>query len=204
MDWYGLSMHLLRESGTMYKRIEATQISFYDFNQDLGFQLSEMNEWVRLSKIIPWDKIEELYQERFPGKTGNVAKSARMVLGSLIIQKRKGLSDRALVKEITKNPYLQFFIGLPRFQAEKTSKIEHQDNIDRIEVERFFSTGKRCNGMGLIVTRLSVTTLSSIALSVLVTNLFEHNLSSIFWLFFCDNGFDDYKSHFVIFDDIVT
>ena len=60
MDWYGLSMHLLRESGTMYKRIEATQISFYDFNQDLGFQLSEMNEWVRLSKIIPWDKIEEL------------------------------------------------------------------------------------------------------------------------------------------------
>ncbi len=118
MDWYGLSMHLLRESGTMYKRIEATQISFYDFNQDLGFQLSEMNEWVRLSKIIPWDKIEELYQERFPGKTGNVAKSARMVLGSLSIQKRKGLSDRALVKEITENPYLQFFIGLPRFQAE--------------------------------------------------------------------------------------
>jgi hypothetical protein len=38
-----------------------------------------------------------------------------MVLGSLIIQKRKKLSDRAFVKEITENPYLQFFIGIPRF-----------------------------------------------------------------------------------------
>ena len=102
----------------MYKRIEAAQISFYDFNQDLGFQLSEENEWVQLAQNIPWDDIEVLYQERFPSKTGNVAKSARMVLGSLIIQKRKGLSDRALVKEITENPYLQFFIGLPRFQTE--------------------------------------------------------------------------------------
>lgn len=102
----------------MYKRIGATQISFYDFNQDLGFQLSERNEWVQLAQNIPWDDIEVLYQERFPSKTGNVAKSARMVLGSLIIQKRKGLSDRALVKEIAENPYLQFFIGLPRFQTE--------------------------------------------------------------------------------------
>jgi len=102
----------------MYKRIEATQISFYDFNQNLGFQLDEKNEWVRLANLIPWDEIEALYQERFPSKTGNVAKSARMALGSLIIQKRKGLSDRALVKEITENPYLQFFLGLPRFQSE--------------------------------------------------------------------------------------
>lgn len=473
----------------MYKRIDAAQISFYDFNQDLGFQLSEKNEWVQLSKSIPWDKIEALYQERFPAKTGNVAKSARMVLGSLIIQKRKGLSDRALVKELMENPYLQFFIGLPRFQAEapfrpqslvnfrkrmdfemvnqineliladiagtekggkadtakeenagthildatcapsyirypqdysllneartklekmidffckeyglpkprtyrriarkdylelakskkpgakkiratvrrmlgyvrrdigylegfmsegyampsrdvnmfltilklyeqqkymwdnrthrvpdrivslaqpylrpivrgkakapvefgakfdvsidengharmekisfnpynestilqetlerykertghypervladqiyrtrnnrkfcdergirmsgprlgrpgknkaKSSKTERQDNIDRIEVERFFSTGKRCNGMGLIVARLSVTTLGSIALSVLVTNLFAHKLSSIFWLFFWDNGSDDHISHFAIFDEMVA
>ena len=473
----------------MYKRIEAAQISFYDFNQDLGFQLSEENEWVQLAQNIPWDDIEVLYQERFPSKTGNVAKSARMVLGSLIIQKRKGLSDRALVKEITENPYLQFFIGLPRFQTEApfrpqslvnfrkrmdcdlvnqvnerilsrrfsnveaeksidtdtaenagtqildatcapsnirypqdysllneartklekmiddfckayglrkprtyrriarkdylalakakkpgakriratvrrmlgyvrrdigylegfmaegyamssrsvdmfltilklyeqqkymwdnrvhrvpdrivslsqpylrpivrgkvrtpvefgakfdvsidengyarmekisfdpynestilkdslerykertghyperiladqiyrtrenrkfcaehnirmsgpklgrpskkvpSTKTERQDNIDRIEVERFFSTGKRCNGMGLVVARLSVTALGSIALSVLVTNLFAHKLHHLFWLFFWDNGLDDYSTHFAIFDNEVA
>lgn len=101
----------------MYKQTETAQITFYDFNQDLGFQLSEDNEWVRLANIIPWDEIEALYIESFPSKTGNVAKSARLVLGSLIIQKRKKLSDRALVKELQENPYLQFFIGMPRYQA---------------------------------------------------------------------------------------
>ena len=470
----------------MYKQVKSSQITFYDFNQDLGFQLAEDNEWVLLAQFIPWEEIELLYQENFPSKTGNVAKSARMALGSLIIQKRKGLSDRALVKEITENPYLQFFIGLPKFQKEapfraqslvnfrkrmdydivnkinelilaklssntetqketataqkenvgtqildatcapsnirypqdysllnearvklekmidyfcdtygikkprtyrriahkdylelaktkkpsakkirstvrrmlgyvrrdigylegfmaegyamrskdidmfltilklyeqqkymwdnrvhsvpnrivslkepylrpivrgkvktpvefgakfdvsidengyarmekisfdsynettvlqialerykertghyperilvdkiyrtrenikfcaernirisgpklgrpdkkvRSSKIERQDNIDRIEVERFFSLGKRCNGMGLIVTRLSVTTLGSIALSVLVTNIFAHKSSLLFWLFFYDNDSDDFGTHFVIFDD---
>ena len=61
---------------------------------------------------------------------------------------------------------------------------EHQDNIDRIEVERFSSTGKCCNGMGLVVARLSVTVLGSIALSVLVTNLFAQKLPHLFGLFF--------------------
>ena len=83
----------------------------------------------------------------------------------------------------------------------RSSKIERQDNIDRIEVERFFSLGKRCNGMGLIVTHLSVTTLGSIALSVLVTNIFAHKSSLLFWLFFYDNDSDDFGAHFVIFYD---
>ena len=475
----------------MYKQIESVQISFYDFNQDLGFQLDDQNEWIQLALFIPWNEIEALYQKRFPSKTGNVAKSARMALGSLIIQKRKGLSDRALVKELTENPYLQFFIGIPRFQTEapfrpqslvnfrkrldfdminqineivlkkissvasdenfseknlkssseenvgtqildatcapsyirypqdysllnearvklekmidffcktyniqkprtyrriahkvylklakskkpsakmirstvrkmlgyvrrdigyledfmskgyamhsldvdmfltiiklyeqqkymwdnrthrvpdrivslsqpflrpivrgksknpvefgakfdvsidengcarmekisfdsynestvfqeslerykkrtghyperalvdqiyrtranrkfcadhnirmsgpklgrrskeehQTSTIEYQDNIDRIEVERFFSVGKRCNGMGLIVTRLSATILGSIAISVLVTNLFAHKVPCFFVLFLCDNNFDDYNNYFALFDD---
>ncbi len=63
----------------------------------------------------------------------------------------------------------------------RSSKEECQDNVDRIEVGRFFSTGKRCNGAGLIMTKLDGTTLSSIALSVLVTNLFAVYLIGIFF-----------------------
>ena len=47
------------------------------------------------------------------------------------------------------------------------------DNTDRIEVERSFSLSKRCYGMGLIRTKLEETTLTSIALSVFVMNLFK-------------------------------
>ncbi len=55
--------------------------------------------------------------------------------------------------------------------------------------------------MGLIVTRLSVTTLGSIALSVLVTNLFASALPNLFWFFFLAVEMDVYDRHFVIFDD---
>ena len=40
-------------------------------------------------------------------------------------------------------------------------------------MERAFNLGKRCYGMGLIVTKLEETQLTTIALSVFVTNLFK-------------------------------
>lgn len=58
-------------------------------------------------------------------------------------------------------------------QSAKEKKQEYQDNTDRIEVERSFSLSKRCYGMDLIRTKLYDTTLTSIALSVFVTNLFK-------------------------------
>lgn len=41
-----------------------------------------------------------------------------MALGSLLIQKQLGFSDRELVEEIMENPYFQYFIGLPGYQTE--------------------------------------------------------------------------------------
>lgn len=64
-------------------------------------------------------------------------------------------------------------LGRPSDTATEDKKIEYQDNTDRIEVERTFSLSKRCYGMGLIRTKLEETTLTSIALSVFVTNLFK-------------------------------
>ena len=83
----------------------------------------------------------------------------------------------------------------------KSTKEEYQDNVDRIEVERFFSSGKRCNGAGLIMTKLEETILSSIAMSILVTNLFAVDLSGIFLLYFSDNISSENKEHYIIIDD---
>ena len=58
-------------------------------------------------------------------------------------------------------------------QSAKEKKQEYQDNTDRIEVERSFSLSKRCYGMNCITTKLEETQLTSIALSVFVTNLFR-------------------------------
>ena len=50
-------------------------------------------------------------------------------------------------------------------------KSEYVDNADRIGVERSFSLDTRCYGLGRIMTKLDVTTRSSIALSILVMNV---------------------------------
>ena len=67
-------------------------------------------------------------------------------------------------------------------ERRKAERAERKDDVDRIEVERFFSRDKRCFGAGLIMTKLSKTTLGSIALSVLVANLFDAGLS--FFVFY--------------------
>ncbi len=81
-----------------------------------------------------------------------------MALGVKIIQKRKRLSDRAVIKELTENPYLQYkehniAVSGPkpgrRSKANDDLREKKQDNADRIEVERFFSRDKRCNGQDL-------------------------------------------------------
>ena len=70
-----------------------------------------------LANLIPWWKFEEQYARTMKQSLrGQRAFSVRMALGSLYIQQRKGLSDRETVEEITENPYLQYFIGLPEFQ----------------------------------------------------------------------------------------
>lgn len=67
-------------------------------------------------------------------------------------------------------------------ERRKLEKKERRNDADRIDVERFFSVEKRCCGAGLIMTKLSKTTLGSMALSVLVANLFGVQLPR---LFFC-------------------
>lgn len=100
----------------MYKRSRFHQISLTDFNQPFGLKMNPENRWVKKAACIPWAEIEEKYASLFPSHTGMPAKPLRVALGSLLIQKQLGFSDRELVEEITENPYFQFFIGLPGYQ----------------------------------------------------------------------------------------
>ena len=102
----------------MYKPIDKLQHSFLDFNQPLGLHMNPDIRWIKLADQIPWDTFEAKYAELFPSDTGNVAKPLRMALGALIIQTKFQYSDRELVEQITENPYLQYFIGLPSFREE--------------------------------------------------------------------------------------
>ena len=102
----------------MYKFERYRQLGLADFNQPVGLKMNFENRWVKKAATIPWEAIEEKYAALFPSDTGMPAKPLRMALGSLMIQKQYGYSDRELLEQITENPYYQYFVGLPGFQNE--------------------------------------------------------------------------------------
>lgn len=102
----------------MYKKDRNHQFRLNDFNQPIGLKMNPENRWVKKADLIPWEEIENRYADLFPSHTGMPAKPLRVALGSLLIQKQYGYSDRELVEQITENPYYQYFIGLYGYQQE--------------------------------------------------------------------------------------
>lgn len=101
----------------MYEH-NANQLSFSDeFFLPFEGQLNPDNRWVVMASLIPWGDIEKEYIKRLGDPSqGSRAYPVRLALGSLIIKKKLGLSDKETVLAITENPYLQYFIGLHAFQ----------------------------------------------------------------------------------------
>ena len=62
-------------------------------------------------------------------------------------------------------------LGRPKKNAEQDKRQAHQDECERVEVERCFSLAKRKCGMGLITAKLQETAAHVIAMSILVLNL---------------------------------
>lgn len=99
----------------MFRKVEK-EIYLEEFIMPFGGKLNANNRWVKLSKVIPWDIIEDRYAENFPRERGQAAKPVRMALGSLLIQQKLKFPDRELVEQITENHYLQYFIGFREYQ----------------------------------------------------------------------------------------
>lgn len=102
----------------MYKFNRNRQFSLSDFNQPIGLKMNPENRWIKKAETIPWNEIEEQYASLFPSETGMPAKPLQTALGSLLIQKQYGYSDRELVEQIRENPYYQYFIGFPGYRDE--------------------------------------------------------------------------------------
>ncbi len=101
----------------MYKK-KSPQTSMFETpgNFMMLSGLDPNNRWVRMSKLIPWDLVEEKYAKNFKETPfSHPAKSARMAIGTQIIKEKYVLSDDETVEMITENPYLQYFIGLEYF-----------------------------------------------------------------------------------------
>lgn len=102
----------------MYIKKSTNDQEFENFYLPFNGKLEKTNRWITLSKLIPWDKIEEKYSKIFSEKKGAPALPLRIALGALIIKERSGFTDEETVVQITENPYLQYFLGLKEYQNE--------------------------------------------------------------------------------------
>lgn len=123
----------------MYRKRNREQISVDDFIPPFGGKLSADNRWVKLSRVIPWDQIEERYAARF-GKCGNVALPLRVALGALIIREKCGLTDEETVLKLSENNYMQYFVGYTEFRPGQpfvpSLMVEFRKRIDMAEIQR--------------------------------------------------------------------
>src|SRR3990172_5904896 len=99
-----------------FKGEDQLSLELGSFSTPFASQLDPQNRWVKLSSLIPWERFEAEYSERF-GEKGRQAYPFRMALGALLIQTKLSITDRELCAQISENPYLQFFLGMPGFSA---------------------------------------------------------------------------------------
>ena len=99
-----------------FKGEDQLSLELGSFSTPFASQLDPQNRWVKLSTLIPWQRFEAEYSESFKEK-GRQAYPFRMALGALLIQTKLSFTDRELVEQVSENPYLQFFLGMPGFSV---------------------------------------------------------------------------------------
>ena len=102
----------------MYYSTDYEQLPLEEFFLPFGGSLDPKNRWVKLSRIMPWEKIEEIYLRTMSVETGRRAYSSRIAFGSIFIKEYRKFTDEECVAEIQENPYMQYFLGLHEFTQE--------------------------------------------------------------------------------------
>ena len=69
--------------------------------------LDPNNRWVRLSQVVPWDELSEVYCRQMSDGQGRPGKNPRLVIGAMIIKHKQKWTDEETVRQIQENPYLQ-------------------------------------------------------------------------------------------------
>jgi hypothetical protein len=90
-------------------------VTLDDFILPFGGKLQAGNRWVKLSRLMPWDYIEDVYAKSMCPDNGAGTISARIAFGAIYIKENEKLSDERTVEHIAENPYMQYFLGLHEF-----------------------------------------------------------------------------------------
>jgi hypothetical protein len=102
----------------MLNYIPQNQLDIFNFKTEFEGKLDPNNRWVKMTKLLEWDKLALVYGEKFSSTMGAKGVNARVVIGALIIKHIEGKDDRGTIEAIKENPYMQFFLGFDHFSCE--------------------------------------------------------------------------------------
>lgn len=94
------------------------QLTIQGFGTPFEQALTSENRWVKLSRLLPWDKIAAQYNKQFKSTEGRQPLNRRIVIGAVIIKHMLKLSDREIVQQIQENVFMQYFLGYSSFTNE--------------------------------------------------------------------------------------
>jgi hypothetical protein len=101
----------------MYRKPDRHQLTFTDFTLPFGGSLDPENRWVKMSKLMPWDMVEDIYASTFKGDStdGRPPIPARIAFGALYIKENENFPQERTMQHISENVYMQYFLGLAEF-----------------------------------------------------------------------------------------
>jgi hypothetical protein len=100
----------------MFRRRDKTQISFLETNKRFVVHIDPENRWVKLSELLPWDKIDDHYALSMCGDSGREGFTSRIAFGAIYAKEQLGVTDEGIMESVSENPYMQYFLGLENFQ----------------------------------------------------------------------------------------
>lgn len=133
----------------MYRFSEQDENQLEIFEKSMPFSgtLIRKNRWIKLAGLVNWRELEAVYAKTF-SKTGRPGVRARYVIGSLIIKHILECSDEEVCLHLSENPYMQFFVGFPRFRTDVPYDSSTLTNVrKRLSKEQFDAFEQELIGM---------------------------------------------------------
>jgi hypothetical protein len=102
----------------MFNYTLQNQLDIFDFKTEFESKLDPNNRWVKMAKLLDWDKFAAIYAQNFSSAMGAKGIDARVVIGALIIKHIEAKDDRGTIEAIKENPYMQYFLGFDHFSSD--------------------------------------------------------------------------------------
>ena len=86
--------------------MEIIQLPIFKELNPYSGEIDKNNRWIKLSRLVPWQEMDEIYRRHFSKGKQTVIKSSRLILGLILGQMILELGDRLIVEYFHENPAL--------------------------------------------------------------------------------------------------